>query len=148
MVTRTKASSKKKEVISPPAPVEVEEVDDDVVELDPPDAIEANAGKVQWRKEGRGTLRLTSGELIDKPNQLFWARPDEISPAFRDTVKPAKGELPPEVPLEVVSSEYTAKEMPAGSGNFEILDGQGKIVNEAPLTAKQAEEMLESLQRK
>ena len=150
VVQRTKitrrSASKKKEVTLPVPPMETKVEEMKVEMMTPPVSIEKNGGKIQWRKTGRGRLRLVSGELIDRPNQLFWARPDEVSPAFRDTVKPVEGELPPEVPLEVVSTEYIMKETPVGSGNFEILDGQGKIVNEAPLTAKQAEEMLKSLQ--
>jgi hypothetical protein len=43
-------------------------------------------GKIQWRKLGRGFFRLPN--RIIKPGEVFWARPDEIPFAFRDTIKP------------------------------------------------------------
>lgn len=43
-------------------------------------------GKIQWKKLGRGFFRLPN--RIIKPGDVFWARPNEIPQAFRDTIVP------------------------------------------------------------
>lgn len=43
-------------------------------------------GKIKWKKLGRGFFRLPN--LIISPGEIFWARPDEIPQAFRDTIVP------------------------------------------------------------
>jgi hypothetical protein len=140
MVQRTKVTTKQSVSVPVQQKIKVEA-------MTPPSDVEQNGGKLQWRKVGRGKLILASGVRIDQPNQIFWARPDEISPAFRDTVKLAHNDAPVvEPPLVVEEPKYTVKETPPDSGQYEILDGRGKIVNEAPLTADQAEEMVKKLQ--
>jgi len=110
--------------------------------------------KIMWRKTGGGSLTLASGKKIKK-GETFWATVNEIPKAFRDTVIPLnpteksltrkQAPEPVEEPIEVEDPEYTVQEDPPDSGNFIVLDSQGKIVSEGPLSEEQAEELVQQL---
>ena len=97
--------------------------------------------RVKWKKVGGGTFRMASGKII-KQNQTFWARIDDVPIGFRDTIVPLT-ELPEEKPLDVVNSEYRIESR--GVGWYNILDGQGKVINENALREDKAKELLASL---
>jgi len=105
-------------------------------------------GKIRWKKEGRGVFRLKNH--IYRPEEIFWARPDEISPQFRDLIKPVDpAELPVDGSVEVkeelvIKPAYT-KVKRETSEFWDIFDGEGKQVNEKALRKEQADEYLESL---
>jgi len=107
-------------------------------------------GEIQWRKMGGGFLHLPN--RIIKPGDVFFARPADIPKAFRDTVIPLdKEELRSveENPVELIlvnKPEYT-KVKREGSNWWDIVDAQGKVINEKALREPQAEEYLQSLQR-
>lgn len=101
-------------------------------------------GKVQWRKIGGGTFRLKSSKRIIKPQQLFWARPDEVPEAFRDVIIPVAG-LPEEPPLEVTGGAYTLTPDAEAPGKYNIQDAQGKQLNEGPLAKDEADKIMKDL---
>lgn len=110
--------------------------------------------EVEFVKTGRGSLRFNRpvylgsqknerGTII-KPNQHFWARPSEIPKTFTDTVKPVR-ELPPEPPLEVVEPGYEVKPDANDPKMFNVVDMQGKVMNEQPLTEADAGALIKAL---
>ena len=106
---------------------------------------------VTWRKNGGGTFRLRNGRII-KPNEKFKAAIDEIPAAFRDLIKPVndldlvKAEKPePKKPsyklVEAGPEEQDDEDNPL----FDIVDEDGKQVNEDALTEAEAKETLKKL---
>lgn len=66
-------------------------------------------GKIQWKKLGRGFFRLPN--RIIKPGQIFWARPNEIPQAFRDTIVPVDPKELKEQPKTPIRSGRTIVEV-------------------------------------
>lgn len=106
--------------------------------------------KPTWKKVGGGSLRI--GNRIIKPDQIFEAFPEEISPAFRNMVIPVSGnasfveaEAQEALPTEVVKPSYEIK--PRGTNNmwFDVVDGNGKVINEKALKKEVAEKLVEDL---
>lgn len=99
--------------------------------------------KLKWRKLGGGSFRLANGRII-KPNQVFDASIDQIPEAFRDTVIPVDPEsLPKETPIQVASPGY--KVVSPSPGWYNVVDSQGKKVNEKALRQDQAQKLVEQL---
>jgi len=112
--------------------------------------MERDDGKIRWRKDGGGSLRLKIGYKggrnkyrIIKPGEVFHARPDEIPKAFRDVVIPLDG-LPEEVtPENVVKTTYTP--VHRGGGRYNVVDGNDKVVNDGYLTKEGAQKLVNDL---
>lgn len=107
-------------------------------------------GTVRWVKTGGGSFTAFIGgrKRIIKQNQQFTAKLEDIPEAFRDTVVPVDGaELKvaeaAEEPVNVVKLEYTIS--PRGGNWFDVLDSNGKQVNEKSLRKDAAEELISSL---
>jgi len=108
-----------------------------------------NVGKIQWKKLGGGFLRLPN--RIIKPQDVFWARVDEIPKSFRDQVVPLNVEdlkkqesKPAEEIIPKIKVPYVKKQR-EGSNWFDIFDSQGKQINVKALHEEQADEFLKSL---
>jgi hypothetical protein len=99
--------------------------------------------KIRWKKLGGGSFRMGNGRII-KPNQVFEATPEEIPIGFRDVVVPV-GPMPPEPALEVVAGGYSI--MSRGPGWYDVVDAQGKVVNEGALRQDAAQKLLEDLSK-
>jgi hypothetical protein len=94
----------------------------------------------RWKNEG-GTFQL--GNRYIKPNQIFLAREDEISQAFRDTIRvyDNTGETPEYIkPVQINFTKQLRED-----GNFDILSSDGKVLNENPLDEATALQFLEDL---
>ena len=98
---------------------------------------------IRWIKTGGGVHRLANGQKI-KEGEKFTARPSEISEVFRNIIRPLD-ELPDEQRLDYLSPEFNVK--PAGKDKFNIVDQTGKVKNEKPLSAIEAEKMIEELKQ-
>jgi hypothetical protein len=98
---------------------------------------------VRWRKIGGGTFRMASGRII-KPNQVFHAKPSEVPQGLRQFIIQLSGEMPDQEngPV-VVPQKYSLQTR--SPGWYDILDSQGKVINENALRQTQAREMLKSL---
>jgi len=98
-------------------------------------------GTIRWKKIGGGSHRL--GNRIIKPNQVFSARPDQISESFRDVIIPVD-ELPLE-PETVISeaAEFSLKSR--GVGWYDVIDGNGKAKNENALRRDAALKLIKTL---
>lgn len=93
---------------------------------------------LRW-KNVSGSLRI--GNRIIKPGQIFTATEEEVPHAFRDTVL-ALDPLPAERVPEPTPLAYSLKKK---NGLWNVVDGQGKVLNEEPLPKEQAEELLKTL---
>jgi len=112
-----------------------------------------------WRKIGGGSLRY-NGHIL-KPNQKFKATQEELPTAFLDVIvpadlslrdrpdpnrPPAKGSAgPPEIkPVEVV---YTVKARGTSGGWYDVVDSNGKALNEKALKKEIAEKLVHDLSK-
>jgi|WetSurSiteA1Bulk_404760.scaffolds.fasta_scaffold206564_2 hypothetical protein len=108
---------------------------------------------ISWKKTGNGALRLKNLRYI-KPGEIFEAYPSQIPAAFRDTViplNPAKLKEEEQQREEVInkvaveSSAYTVK--PRGVGGWvDVIDINGKVINEKAMKLPAAEELIKKLQ--
>jgi len=98
---------------------------------------------IKWKKIGRGTFRTRSGKII-KPGQMFEASPEEIPEGFRDVIVPAEP-LPEEIQIEVIPPSYEVKSV--APGWYDVIDSQGKVVNEKRLRYPEAEALVRRLKQ-
>lgn len=108
--------------------------------------------KPSWRKIGGGSLRI--GNRIIKPGQTFTAWPDEIKPAFRSLVIPVSGDASfddakaKEVsPTAGVKPVYKIQPHGKSLFLFDIVDANGKVLNEKSLKKEVAEKLIADLER-
>jgi len=99
--------------------------------------------EIQWKKTGRGSFRF-KGRII-KPGQTFMAKPSEISGNLRDLIKPLS-DIPKidEPEIKAVKVLFT-KVKREGAKWFDILNEDGKKVNEKGLTEEKADELLKKM---
>ena len=89
-------------------------------------------------------------QTIIKPNQKFRAYEQEIPTAFRDIIictQPEQLEEQGEPAQEEVKQPGYTVVPDDTPGWYNIVDGQGKKVNESKLRKEQADEMLEDLKQ-
>lgn len=101
--------------------------------------------RLTWINSGGGSFRLPNGKII-KPNQRFKSLAEDIPRAFRDIVVPFNKEDVEKVntPIEGKANEYSL--VPKSGGWFDVVDGEGKPVNDKSLREEDANELLKSLQ--
>ena len=107
--------------------------------------------KFLWKKIGAGSFRMANLKYI-KPGQIFEATEEEIPVAFRDLIVRVDGDASPS-PVEVEkklddvakeASEYTLKAR-GGGGWYDVVDINGKVVNEKALKQDAALELINTL---
>jgi len=107
-------------------------------------------GRIRWKQTGGGTLRLkVNGTLrIIKPGEVFRALPSEVPLAFRDTIIPLDGTQKVEEE-KIVVSKVTYEVKPRGKSKslFDVVDRQGKRMNEAPLSKVVADQFKKDLEK-
>jgi hypothetical protein len=100
--------------------------------------------QIRWKKIGGGSFRL--GKRIIKPNEVFLSVASAIPDAFRSVVIPLE-DIPEvkEVLLDAPPAIYTVQ--PKGNSKtwFDVVDAQGKVVNEKGLTKEKAEGLVKEL---
>lgn len=113
-------------------------------------------GQEQFVKKGKGMLRLKSGQVV-KENEVFYALPEDIPDAFRDTVSLVSPE--PKVQETFQKTGVVEDKTPVykkvraarqagdkkGEVFYNITDKQKKVVNEERLTEKEADDLLKDL---
>lgn len=100
---------------------------------------------IWWRKTGGGSFRGLKGRII-KPNEKFQAYEHEIPKSFRDVIIPLQS-LPskaPVAPIKVIEPVY-AIEKRGSSGWYNVVDAQGKALNEKALKKEVAEKLVKDL---
>lgn len=114
----------------------------------------AEDGKILWKKNGGGSaiLRIDGNKRRIKPGETFLAYPEEIPLAFRDVIVPLDGNpikfvTEDEKPVKVVSPAYTLR--PRGNSKtwWDVVDAQGKVLNEKGLTKEIAERFKADLEK-
>jgi len=112
--------------------------------------------KPKWKKVGGGSLRLGNNRII-KPGQIFEALPEELPKSFRKFVIPMSGDanfkeveakesviIPGVVPKYVVKKkEFTMEQKGKSKLWFNVLDGDGKVVNEKSLKKEDAQALVD-----
>ena len=105
-----------------------------------------NDGKIFWKKVGGGSLRF-NGKII-KPGQTFRASVDEIPKSFRDLVIPLEKIVEKgEEPIVVVNTVYSMQPRGKSKSLFDIVDGNGKVLNEKALNKETAQKLIEDLSK-
>lgn len=99
--------------------------------------------KRRWKLLSNKSFRMGRGRII-KPNQVFEATEEEIPKAFRDVVVPVDP-LPQEAPLPVLSGGYQVRSR--APGWYDVVDSQGKVVNESALRQDAAQKLIEDLSK-
>jgi len=106
--------------------------------------------KMLWRKTGGGSLRLADMRFI-RAGQTFEAFPSQIPEAFRDVIKclsPVEqivaGKEKEVVNIATKANNYTLRERRIGY--WDVVDKNGKVLNEKALPEGKAEELLKSLE--
>lgn len=109
----------------------------------------------KYRKVGGGSLRFKN--RIIKPGQEFNADPDEIPTAFLDTLEvlgevkgtvksgKSKDKGKKDKKSAGKKNEYTKVPVEDEEGMFNLVDKNGKVLNEEPLSEEAADEFLASL---
>ncbi len=113
-------------------------------------------GTVKWRKNEGGSFHL-KGQII-KPGQIFYAKEEEIVKSFRDVIECLEPEKLKNIvekkiivkEKEVTKIVYFLKENKSASSKskilFDIVNAKGKILNEEPMSKKEGEETIKTLE--
>lgn len=99
---------------------------------------------IRWKKIGGGGFYFKN--RIIKPGQVFTAKASEIPASFRDLCIPLDEIKPaPVIPVKVTPAEY--KISPRGKGKtwFDVIDKNGKAINEKALSKEVAEKLVDDL---
>jgi hypothetical protein len=103
-----------------------------------------NVEKIWWKKIGGGTLNLL-GSVI-KPGDKFKAYPYQIPKSFRDVIVPLESIKEGVTPVvEPAPIEYKVQPRGKSKTFFDVVDGNGKVVNEKALSKAIAEKLIEDL---
>jgi hypothetical protein len=101
--------------------------------------------KIRYRKIGGGSFRTKQGRII-KPNQTFYAYPEDIPKGFKDVIRPvdevAEAEEEPIVDSEPARFEIRHKSGPYYDVYNSSID---KKINEKGLKKEDAEELIKEL---
>lgn len=103
--------------------------------------------EILWKKIGGGPLILKN--RIIKPGEKFKARVDEIPPAFRDVVIPLQDIKETPAPEMISKKEPTYHLEPKGESKtlFNVVDTEGKVLNEKGLKKEVAEQFIVDLEK-
>ena len=100
--------------------------------------------KIRWKNTGRGNLTLADRRVI-RAGEIFVAAESEISKAFRDVIKPVDP-IPVVAEPVIVAAKITYELKHRGAGWWDVVNQNGKVVNEKAMKKADAEEMKNSLE--
>lgn len=107
-------------------------------------------GVIRWRKIGGGSFYMHN--KIIKPNQIFDAHLEDIPDGFRDVVVPLDDKASQDIKTATAVSQEPAVQLEyfvksrGGGGYYDVVDKNGKVLNEKALRKAGAESLIESLQ--
>ncbi len=105
---------------------------------------ETKEGLLHWKKVGGGSFRL-KGKII-KPLETFWAAQDDIPDVFlKNLVLMEDSPAPTVVRTRRLKEETVYNLYNRGGGWYDIVDINGKVLNEKSLRIDDAKKLLESL---
>ena len=106
-----------------------------------------NDGKIWWQKKGGGAF-MFHGKLI-RGTEKFRAAPSEIPVAFRDLLVALEDYVDPTVTpdplLAVKKAVYTMQLKGKSKSLYDVVNEQGKPINEKALSKEVAENLLNDL---
>ena len=112
-----------------------------------PDPVQEDP-RIWYKKVGGGSLRI--GNKIVKPGEKIQLDPAVIKPAWKDLLQPlqdvpVKKETP--IVVDITKSVYSLK--PRGENGlwWDVVDSQGKVVNDKALRKEKAEEYIKDMMR-
>jgi hypothetical protein len=109
--------------------------------------------RLRWRKTGGGSLRiiLDGKKKIIKPGEVFLAHESELPVAFMDSLQCLASETEKQENKEVVEKLnavppiYELKEAEGTDDLWNVVNPEGKAINEEPLDIDAANDLLNSL---
>lgn len=107
-----------------------------------PQIVVSPPGMCSWRKKEGATFRLGNGKKV-KPNEVFRAYPSEIPPAFRDLFELLEGDENAVERVITAPSKFVIGVRE--DGLFDVVDPDGKCINDVPLGKEDAEKLLLAL---
>lgn len=109
---------------------------------------------LKWKKTGLGSLRLAGRtKSIVKPGQTFEAKRSEIPKAFMDTIICLSEDKELEFAAKSVKADVAGAKSPLYKIEpieekpdfYNVVNKEGKSINDKPLRKKKAEELIASL---
>lgn len=102
--------------------------------------------RLWWINRG-ATFRMGTDKdaRIIKPNQKFQADPEEIPKMFRDIIIPVDVTQAAQAGVQVRQIAYGYRIKERDDHNFDIVDAQGKVINETPMDEEKAKKVLARL---
>jgi len=100
---------------------------------------------IKYKKIGGGTVTLYSGKVA-KQNEVLTAKPDDIPNSFRDLFVALEDEPDPQAPVkesEIITHDYSVEAK--GKGWFNVVDGNGKVMNTKSLREDAANKLVTEL---
>jgi hypothetical protein len=108
--------------------------------------IETGDGKIQYKKIGGSALRW--GKRLIKPGEVIRLNPNEIPENFKDVLIPMeKIRVKEETPIEFAKSTYSLQPRGKSKSLFDVVDGQGKVLNDKALTKEVATDLINELSK-
>ncbi|NCB26617.1 MAG: hypothetical protein EOM62_14255 [Bacteroidia bacterium] len=107
-----------------------------------PQIVVSPPGMCSWRKKEGATFRLGNGKKV-KPNEVFRAYPSEIPPAFRDLFELLEGDENAVERVITAPSKFVIGVRE--DGLFDVVDPDGKCLNDEPLGEEDAKRLLLAL---
>ena len=100
---------------------------------------------IRWEKVGGGSFLIQNRWI--KPREKFWAAREDIPDAFINSLRPLSDvpDVPEDKKPENLKIDLEFKIEPRGKGWFDVINEQGKKMNEKSLRIEDAEELLKSL---
>lgn len=141
-MVESKVTKKKKVVKKKVVEKKEPEITTSKTEVITPQIVVTSPGICTWRKKEGAAFRLGNGKKI-KPNEIFKAYPREIPPAFRDLFELLEGDENAVERVITAPSKFTLGERE--DGMFDVVDPDGKCINDAPLGKEDAEKLLIAL---
>jgi hypothetical protein len=106
-----------------------------------------NDGKIPFKKVGGSCIRW-NGKLV-KPGEVIRLNPDEVAASnFKDLLIPMeKVREKTDPPIEIAKVVYTLQPRGKSKSLFDVVDGQGKVLNDKALTKEVATNLIDELSK-
>lgn len=102
--------------------------------------------RIHWKKVGGGSFRFN--RRIIKPGEIFLANVEDIPKGFRDQIIPLDTiKEKSTTPIIAAKSVYEIQPRGKSKSLFDVVDGNGKVLNEKVLTKEVAEKLVNDLSK-